>query len=103
MKVMKTVPIFLKRYFWDVDLAQLDVEQHSRFIIERILERGRQEAIRWMRKVFSPLQITHVVMTSKNLSPRSANFWSFIFHFSKNQILCLKKSFREKQKLIWKY
>ncbi len=39
------IPILLKRYFWDVDLAQLDVEKHSRFIIERILEYGRPEAI----------------------------------------------------------
>ena len=98
---MKTIPVFLKRYFWDVDLAQLDIEKHSRFIIERILERGRLEAVRWMEETFSPLQIKQVIKTSKNLSPRSANFWSFIFHLPKNQILCLKKSFREKQKLYW--
>ena len=100
---MKTIPTFLKKYFWDVDLAQLDVEKHSRFIIERILEYGRPEAVRWMRETFSPAQIKQVIMTSKNLSPKSANFWGFIFHLSKDQILCLKKSFRQKQKLIWKY
>jgi len=96
------MPIFLKRYFWDVDLSQLDIEKHSRFIIERILEFGRPEAVRWMRKEFSPSRIKQVIRISRNLSPKSATFWAFIFHLPKNQILCLKQSSREKQKLIWR-
>lgn len=29
--------------FWDVDIDKLSMKEHSRFIIERILEKGRFE------------------------------------------------------------
>jgi len=43
---MKTLPEFLKKYFWDVDFSKLDKEAYSQFIIERILEYGDQKAIK---------------------------------------------------------
>jgi len=98
---MKSIPQFLKEYFWDVDFSKLDKKIYSQFIIERILEYGDQKAIKWMEKNFKSNEIKRVICQSKNLSLRSANFWQHIFNLNKNDILCLKKSFRQKQKAIW--
>ena len=100
---MELIPKFLKKYFWDVDFSKLDKKNYSQFIIERILEYGDERAIKWMRENFKLNQIKNVLQQSKNLSRKSANFWRFIFGLNKNKILCLRKSFQEKQKLIWKY
>ena len=100
---MELIPKFLKKYFWDVDFSKLDKKNYSQFIIERILEYGDERAIKWMRENFKLNQIKNVLQQSKNLSRKSANFWRFIFNLNKNKILCLRKSFQEKQKLIWKY
>lgn len=100
---MELIPKFLKKYFWDVDFSKLDKKNYSQFIIERILEYGDERAIKWMRENFKLNQIKNVLQQSKNLSRKSANFWRFIFSLNKNKILCLRKSFQEKQKLIWKY
>jgi len=98
--VMKSLPRFLKKYFWDVDFSKLDKKTHSRFIIERILEYGDEKAIKWMEKNFKLNEIKKVVCQSRNLSLKSANFWQLIFNLNKNEILCLKKSFQKKQKII---
>ena len=100
---MELIPKFLKKYFWDVDFPKLDKKNYSQFIIERILEYGDERAIKWMRENFKLNQIKNVLQQSKNLSRKSANFWRFIFSLNKNKILCLRKSFQEKQKLIWRY
>ncbi|MCD6094571.1 hypothetical protein J7J39_01555 [bacterium] len=100
---MKKLPQFLKRYFWDVDFQKLDKKNYSWFIIERILEYGDEKAVKWMEDNFRTEEIKNVLLKSKNLSLKSANFWQFIFNLDKNRILCLKKSFQKRQKLIWKH
>jgi len=100
---MKTLPQFLKKYFWDVDFSKLDKEIYDSFIIERILEEGDEKAAGWMRDNFDIAQIKDVLFNSKNLSPKSANYWQLIFNLKREKILCLRKSFQKKQRLIWKY
>jgi hypothetical protein len=78
----------------------LDKKTHSQFIIERILEYGDEKAVKWMKRNFKLNEIKKVIYSSRNLSLKSANFWQFIFDLNKNDILCLKKSFQEKQKTI---
>jgi len=100
---MKSLPKFLKRYFWDTDFQKLNKKTHSHFIIERILEYGDERTVKWMQNNFKLATIKTVLYNSKNLSHRSANFWQLIFNVNRDKILCLKKSFQEKQRLIWKH
>ncbi len=100
---MKTLSQFLKKYFWDVDFSKLDKEIYASFIIERILEEGDEKVVRWMRDNFDIAQIKNVLFNSKNLSPKSANYWQLIFNLKRENILCLRKSFQKKQRPIWKY
>lgn len=100
---MNAIPKFLKKYFWDVDFPKLSKKNHSKFIIERILEYGDEKAVKWMRNNFKLNEIKDVLCKSRRLSQKSANFWQFIFNLNKNKILCFKKSFQEKQRAIWKY
>lgn len=100
---MKRIPKFLRKYFWDINISELDIEKYSRFVIERILEFGNKEAVKWMEKEFDQKEIERVLKLSKRLSSKTANFWRFILGVNKNEILCLKKSFLKKQRIIWKY
>jgi hypothetical protein len=100
---MELIPNFLKKYFWDVDFSDLNKKNHSKFIIERILEYGDIKGMNWMRKEFKLSQIKNVVQTSRNLSRKSANYWQIILGLNKDKVLCLKKSFLKKREPIWKY
>lgn len=99
---MKTLPKFLRKYFWDTDFFKINKKNHASLIIERILEYGDEKALKWMKNNFSSEKIKDVFCNSKNLSPKSANFWQFIFNLKRNKILCLRKSFQRKRGVIWK-
>ncbi|MCL4376930.1 MAG: hypothetical protein M1409_00910 [Actinobacteria bacterium] len=100
---MKTIPPFLQKYFWDVDFSKIDKKTHAQFIIERILEFGDVNSVKWMKNNFDLDEIKKVIINSKNLSKKSANFWQIIFNLERDKILCLKKLSPEKQEMIWKY
>jgi nicotinamide mononucleotide adenylyltransferase len=97
------IPKFLKNYFWDVDIAEVDKEKNEKFIIERILEHGNKKAVNWMKKTFPKNRIKDVVRKSRRLSLRTANYWAVIFNLKRNDVLCLRRYYQKKPNLIWKY
>ncbi len=43
-----TLPDFVTQYFWGDDLSQLDLSKNKAYILQVLLERGDQKAIRWV-------------------------------------------------------
>ena len=74
------IPQELERFFWNVDLKQLDTERNQRFVIERILEKGDDEAVRWLRAQYPEGALRGVVSESRRLSPKSRNYWGLTLH-----------------------
>jgi len=72
----------LKNIFWEFDLSQLDFGKYSAFIIERILEKGREEHIKWMLRTYSQTQIESVLESSTNLSERTKGFWMLFYKYA---------------------
>lgn len=99
---MTFIPQTLYRYFWDVAPKEL-TEKHKQQIIARLLEYGDKEAMNWCRERFSEEEIKKILKTSRVLSQKSANFWALIFNIPKNQVLCLRPSFRDKHRKLWNY
>lgn len=97
------MPVFLKKYFWDVDFSGLDFERNPDYVIARILEYGDARAIRWMLKSADKKKIEKIVEESRQLSRKSANFWSLFFNISREKIRCLQKSYQKMQKSHWPY
>jgi len=97
------IPANIRQYFWEVDTKKLNPKKHPEYVIARILEYGRPDAIKWAVKNFDKKLIKKVISKSRELSPRSANFWGEIYKVNKKEILCLRKSFQKKQKIHWPY
>ncbi len=68
----------VKKYFWDTDATALDISIHKRYIIERILDMGDEQAVSWLRQTFSKYDILDVLNKSKRLSEKSRNFWKLV-------------------------
>lgn len=100
---MSDIPSHLEKYFWDVNFENLDSEQYARFIIERILEHGDQKAVEWMQDNYERQRIEKVLKKTRALSQKSANFWALVYNLDKEQVLCLKPSFRKKHRVIWEH
>ena|SRR3989344_3970812 len=99
---MAFVPPQFHKYFWDVDPQNL-TKEHKEQIIARLLEYGNSEAIFWCKEQFGEAKIKQILKTSRNLSKKSANFWTILFDISPQDVLCLQSSFRNKHRQLWNY
>ena len=63
----KTKPIFDKRIFWDVVFENIDYDAKSRFVIERVFERGDVQDIRNCRRYYGDERVTEVLLNAKFL------------------------------------
>ena len=95
------LPKFLNKYFWDIDAGNLKPEEYPYFVIERILEYGDKNAVKWMFQNFQKSQIKKTLSTRRGLSSKSAIFWSLLLGVPKDKILCLSKSSQKRQKGHW--
>jgi hypothetical protein len=43
---------FTQSLFWDINLAELDLEKHEVFILKRVFERGDIDQIRFIFKYY---------------------------------------------------
>ena len=100
---MKTIPKFLKKYFWDVKFETLNLEEHESHVTERLLEYGDPKALGWLLKNVKKETIKEILFKERALSPKSANFWAVFFGWSHNKILCLNKSYLKMRKSHWPY
>ena len=96
-------PEFLKGLFWDINFGKFNPKKYPRYTIERILEYGREDAIRWMFKNYPEDEIKDALKRSRVLTGRSANFWRLALDMPRDDVLCLTKSFQEKHRLFWPY
>lgn len=68
----------LRPLFWDADWSKIDLKKHKTYVIERILELGDVDAVRWLFSAYSDAEIRTVLKTSRNISAKSTNYWSII-------------------------
>ncbi len=100
---MKKLPKFLKKYFWDVEFKNIDLQKRKVFILRRILEYGDERAVAWMWKNFKKSEIKNVLTNYRGFSEKSANFWALLLGISRGKVACLNKPSSREQKKIWPY
>ena len=69
---------FRQSLFWDTDPKKIDTEKNAPYIIERILDFGRDEEVRWLRKFYPPSVIKKVVEKSRCLRPDTKKLWTLV-------------------------
>lgn len=72
-------PPFPARLFWDTDPRQLSRSRHAKYIVERILEFGDTEAIRWLARHYPVKKILELLRVSRTISEKSRLFWEIWF------------------------
>ena len=100
---MKNAPKFLEKYFWDVDFEKIDVEKYRFYVIRRILNYGDERAIRWMNDHFRKNEQIEALCTTRDISPKSDNFWAVILGVPKRKVRCLQKRYLAIRKQSWPY
>ena len=79
-RVKKPTIRFRRSLFWDVDPKTIDPKKHSRYIIERILDFGTDEEVRWLWKQYPHELIYDVTARSRGLRPETRALWEILTH-----------------------
>ena len=61
--------------FWDVDPAAIDLKKNARYVIERVLDFGTDNEVRWMWKTYPKNLIRQVAERSRTLRPETHALW----------------------------
>jgi hypothetical protein len=82
---------FSPNLFWDTDEQTLDPEKHARFIIERVLMRGRLEDWTALKKLYGVERIKQEALKIRYLDKVTLSFCSTMFHVPKSKFRCYKQ------------
>lgn len=74
--------------FWDVDVNQLKTEEHARFIIERVINRGNYSDWLNLIKLYSHSEIKRKIVNIKTFDKRTLSFLSMYYDIDKTEFRC---------------
>jgi|SRR3989338_11273128 len=102
-QIPKKLPASFYFFFWDVDARKLDPRKYSKYVINRLLDKGNLEAVRWVRRNFPKDLIIETIKKMRDFSPWSAVFWSRIYNIPRDEIKCLQEPYLTMRKKLWPY
>lgn len=76
---LSRIPERFRSLFWDTTLENINIKKHARYIIERVLEFGDLNAIKWLQRVYPVKVITDFMNISRGITERSKSFWMIWF------------------------
>jgi hypothetical protein len=79
---------FSTNLFWDIDLADLDMEKHRAFIVERVLDYGSWEDLLFIRKYYGMEQLKEIALGIRSMFPESLSFIATITRTPETQFRC---------------
>lgn len=94
---MDQIPAFVAPILWDVDTLKISFNEHAGFIIERVLEYGGIDALKWAEEQFGRGQLVETLKHSKRLSLKTGRYYSLYFGVNPDELLCIQKPFTQKQ------
>lgn len=90
----------IKRLFWDVDFTKLDSKRDKQYLIERVLENGDDKAVAEILNNYSHKEISEVIVKSRRLSRKTANFWKIKLNIFQ-PIKCLQTQSQNPLSKLW--
>jgi len=75
--VSEPLPDYIARLLWQVDPGQIDLDAHRDYVLERVMQRGGWDAMRWLRRTYSPETMADFLRRrGARLPPRERAYWS---------------------------
>jgi len=75
----RRVPEKFHYLFWNTDPKRIDLKINARYVIERVLELGGLDALRWLQRNYPTRHIIETLEISRKITPKSRNFWTIWF------------------------
>lgn len=69
---------FRQALFWDTNPSKIDTEKNAEYIIERVLDFGHDNEVKWVRSFYDKALIKKVVENPRKLMPDTKTLWRLI-------------------------
>lgn len=69
---------FRQTLFWDTQPDKIDTQKNARYVIERVLDFGRDSEVNWLWKTYDKSLIKSIVANSRSLRPRTKTLWTLL-------------------------
>ena len=97
------IPKSLHQYFWDVNIKKLDPQKKPYFVINRLLDKGNLEAIRWVRNNYDQEEIKETFYRIRDFNTKVGRFWSLFLKIPQEKVACLQPSYLKLRRQHWLY
>lgn len=77
---------FSKELFWDSEVEDINLQKNRRYVIERVISRGRMQDFKVLLSLYSIEEIKSAVRQSKELDPKTRHFCSWYFDIPQNEL-----------------
>ena len=77
---------FSQNLFWDSEIDDIDFQKNKRYIIERVITRGKMADFQILLSIYSKEEIKNQLRKSKELDPKTQHFCSWYFDIPQNEL-----------------
>jgi len=93
----------VNRLFWDIDPATVDPSTHRVFILDRVLEYGNLQSVRWAEQNYGLAGIREYFLArgQRVLSAKTRAFWTAVLGLSNES--CTTTSSAPRNNPLWPY
>jgi len=97
------LPDFLFPLFWDYPSESIDAEMHAFVVLERVLEYGSLEAVRWVLATYGPERLKDFLRRRgvRVLSRKTLSFWTLLLGLEGEE--CFATSSLSRSRPFWNY
>ncbi len=74
--------------FWDIDINDIDVQKHKKYIIKKVLQYGTYSDWKITLKFYGKTTIINIAKTITDLDKKTVSFLSAISGVPKTEFLC---------------
>ena len=97
------IPTSLHRFFWDINIKKLDPKNKPHFVINRLLDKGNVEAVKWVRENYTKNQIKETFTHIRDFNPKVGRFWALFLKIPQEEVVCLQPSYLKMRRMHWPY
>src|SRR5436305_1025715 len=97
------LPAEVTRLFWDTSPAAVDPVAHRSSILDRVLEYGNLQSVRWVEQCYGLPAIREyfLIRGRRVLSAKTRAFWTVVLGLPDES--CTVKSSAPRNNLLWPY
>jgi hypothetical protein len=77
---------FNQYLFWDTPIEDIDLQKNKRYIIERVMTRGKMQDFEILLTLYSRTEIREELKKSKILDPKTRNLCSWYFEIPEHEL-----------------